>query len=857
MLPPHARLENHLPYAENAIFSVEENGFSKRPGSECTLYLGSSLDDTSNYRLKDLAYSTNEVYVVLYGTTSGSTIVRICEPGGRSGLREAYVSISTDANTYLNTTATSLDRLRIGGSVDKAYLINTEATPAYAETTGSVNAATVANPTSLTTAVAHGLTTGDYVTFANSTGITPSIDGTYVVTVTGASTFTIPVNVTAIGGSQSATWYNAKWTATTMPVKLTKTNSASGPYTVTGITVAVNPVVTIGTHALVAGQTITLSGTDSTPSIDGTHTIASVGGTTVTINGLNTTIAGTAGTAYANAAFAVDVETWKQRQSGTPTSNPAPSFARASKKIRDLAVFEGRLSFAAGPYVQFSQANDLTDLWLADPTNIVESDPFAMTLGEGLADIDYLATVRRVLLAFGRNGIQYDIGTRGDAFTQAKATAPVLTRYATDGARPCVSDNLVYFTGVNDKAAQLREMTYDEVYRPSDAPDVSKHVRDLLFTTKVENGDMARVKSIVCDPQSGTVLILRTRFSTTSYRGSDLFRYNTYFGRDREVLQRAWTRLTYRDTASNENVMDVCAFGNSMYMLRGHSLGGTTYWFIEKSSILPVSNHNVTYSGTDVQYSAFLDCQESSTGTATTKTIIDATVAASTEIQTSASHGLLTGDRITISGSSGTTPSLDGTYTITKTAADKFTIPLTVSAASGETGTVTYTSWTFTTARPFNYALYRGDGTGLTLGTNNYTTFTAGGDYDGAVAVLGQGYLLDAVLPEPYAKNERGEVEMSDAVTIREVVVHVKDTIKFDLARASRHPTTDSRSGSETFTNTLGVGSFGLNEYKTQRALVLAESDDVLLRVQSPASYPWPVTVTGVQFECSLSTRPR
>lgn len=57
----------------------------------------------------------------------------------------------------------------------------------------------VANPTVITTAAAHGLSTGDSIHIANHTGSTPDINGTHTVTVLTNTTFTIPVNVTVDG----------------------------------------------------------------------------------------------------------------------------------------------------------------------------------------------------------------------------------------------------------------------------------------------------------------------------------------------------------------------------------------------------------------------------------------------------------------------------------------------------------------------------------------------------------------------------------------------------------------------------------------------------------------------------------
>lgn len=63
----------------------------------------------------------------------------------------------------------------------------------------SITAGTNANPTSLTS-TAHRLTTGETILIAGGTGSWAGINGNRVVTVTGANTFTIPVDATGFGG---------------------------------------------------------------------------------------------------------------------------------------------------------------------------------------------------------------------------------------------------------------------------------------------------------------------------------------------------------------------------------------------------------------------------------------------------------------------------------------------------------------------------------------------------------------------------------------------------------------------------------------------------------------------------------
>ena len=64
----------------------------------------------------------------------------------------------------------------------------------------SITSNSAANPTVVTCSANHGYQTGDTVTIASQTG-TVSINGSRVVTVTGATTFTVPVDCTAGGGT--------------------------------------------------------------------------------------------------------------------------------------------------------------------------------------------------------------------------------------------------------------------------------------------------------------------------------------------------------------------------------------------------------------------------------------------------------------------------------------------------------------------------------------------------------------------------------------------------------------------------------------------------------------------------------
>lgn len=67
-----------------------------------------------------------------------------------------------------------------------------------ANLTKTINTIAVGNPSSITTSASHGLETGRYVTISGSDS-SPSINGSWTVTKTGSTTFTIPTSVTTAG----------------------------------------------------------------------------------------------------------------------------------------------------------------------------------------------------------------------------------------------------------------------------------------------------------------------------------------------------------------------------------------------------------------------------------------------------------------------------------------------------------------------------------------------------------------------------------------------------------------------------------------------------------------------------------
>lgn len=150
----------------------------------------------------------------------------------------------------------------------------------------------LANPTVVTTARAHGLQTGDTIFFTASSVSVPLLTASpqQVVTRISDTTFSVPVNCST-GGTSGAYDY----AITSIPV-----------------TPGAAPLVNCGRpHGLRVGDSVTIVASGSTPSLDGAQTVTAIDSPTafrVLTNAVPTTVAGSTSAAhYSKTTFYSDV----------------------------------------------------------------------------------------------------------------------------------------------------------------------------------------------------------------------------------------------------------------------------------------------------------------------------------------------------------------------------------------------------------------------------------------------------------------------------------------------------------------------------------------------------------------------
>lgn len=217
------------------------------------------------------------------GTNTGTATVaigRVVNAWPRWGTQEVnLISVGRQASVRSNASA-SEDVSKTGGSVAS---ISTSQAIGYSVSMGGSQSRIRVEP------VLHGA-----ITIAKST-YTDSVNATAAATLAPISPFTFtgvnsgfPSGTKPYGNAQFVTSY-VRFSAT----PITGTPSAK---TISGNTVA-NPTIvhTSTAHGLISGQAVTISGSNSTPTIDGTR-IVTVTDTTHFSVAVNVTVAGTAGT---------------------------------------------------------------------------------------------------------------------------------------------------------------------------------------------------------------------------------------------------------------------------------------------------------------------------------------------------------------------------------------------------------------------------------------------------------------------------------------------------------------------------------------------------------------------------------
>ncbi len=212
------------------------------------------------------------------------------------------------------TTAVFTDVVNFSGNRTN-NLFQTDTILAPGSPTSIASTATGAT-TTVTTTVNHYLAAGDTVVIAGSTS-TPSIDGTWTVSSVTATTFTVPVATSGVGGAAGTVTrpitakvepdnggnidITSAQTPSTFATGHRVYRSPATPFSTISSSSTGNPttITTSTSHRLSAGDTVVITGhTGSTPTLNGRYTVSTVPSATTFTLAVNVTAGGSGGLVY-------------------------------------------------------------------------------------------------------------------------------------------------------------------------------------------------------------------------------------------------------------------------------------------------------------------------------------------------------------------------------------------------------------------------------------------------------------------------------------------------------------------------------------------------------------------------------
>ena len=233
---------------------------------------------------------------------------------------------------------------------------------------------------------------------------------------------------------------------------------------------------------------------------------------------------------------------WTPKTTGTRYSNPGPSVFLSSDQrtakqvnINAIATFRDRLYLASEDVIFSSQLGSYEDFFLADPSNIVSSDPIDIRASSNTyAEISSITPFSDFLFINTKGDIQFELRGSENQITPLTAQIAPTAFYSTAKlTEPILMGSLIYFF---DKRRLY-------IYMPQQnqsislAQEISSHCGDYLPTN---------FRATCSCPAQNTIV------AVDDDSPNNIYLYTTRFSGDR-VLQNAFYKYTIEADAAVES----------------------------------------------------------------------------------------------------------------------------------------------------------------------------------------------------------------------------------------------------------------------------------------------------------------
>lgn len=245
---------------------------------------------------------------------------------------------------------------------------------------------------------------------------------------------------------------------------------------------------------------------------------------------------------------------WKDRQVGTTTSNPDPSFVGG--RINDVFTFQGRLGFLSGPNVIMSRSTDSYDFWFGSAAAQAQSDPIDVRSKIEASTMQSAIQQNRDLVIFSNKG-QFVIFGRTSLTPENAALVLSSSFEATLNAKPVGAGRNVFFANTFGSYTGIREFFVEGGTDINDSRSVTQHVKKYLLGT---------VSKLSSSSNYDTLFVQTTDDAKVLY-------WYQYIWTDTEKIQSSWSTVTLPEDVAytffeEEIVYIVMRNGDDFYLTR-------------------------------------------------------------------------------------------------------------------------------------------------------------------------------------------------------------------------------------------------------------------------------------------------
>lgn len=272
--------------------------------------------------------------------------------------------------------------------------------------------------------------------------------------------------------------------------------------------------------------------------------------------------------------WAISAMPWTPRLSGTKDTNPGPSVFKTSTgalkhvQIKAISVFKNRLWFAAEDGVFSTQLNNYENLFIEDPTNIVDTDPIDIrTSSNTYNEIISLTPFRDFLFVNTKGNTQFQLmAGSANELTSTNVMIKPISYYTTNGKiEPQLIGSQLYFYD----AEKLYLFVGENSFGYASAVEVSSTAAGYLPSNYL-------CATVV--PAKDTIAVV------DGDAPNHIYLYTARFSGDR-VIQNSFYRyiLDLPNEAQNTEVKSLASYGDYLYAVVYHT--GLNKYFIYRGKL--------------------------------------------------------------------------------------------------------------------------------------------------------------------------------------------------------------------------------------------------------------------------------